>query len=204
MDHGFRVGVRSVMKRPMSFGKVAVVVVAVGLSLGFSALQLGFVHAAGPQVPLDKQVVIDAYKELETQGGTPPAKHPDSIPIVPVVGADQPGPYSISASGSGHIVEAPLGPPGVIDATFSNAWNATTPEGTVEVYAGRLNSDPTQGLVIVAVWDSDHAVWLGGGRFLTPRKIGGVRVAGAAGSVLTLRGDTGTTVSFDAVNRAFR
>ena len=192
------------MKRPASFGKVGAVIIAVGVCVGISVFEFGFARAAGPQLPPDKQVVIDAYAALEGQGGTPPAKDPADIPNVPVVGADQRGPYSISVSGNGNIVEAPLGPPGALDATFTNTWNATTSKGIVEVYAGRLISDPVQGLVIVAVWDSDHAVWLGGGRFLTPRKIGGIRVSGAVGSVLTLLGDNGTTVTFDAINRVFR
>jgi hypothetical protein len=191
------------MKRRVSFGNVGAVGIAVGVCFGILVLQLGFVQAAGPQLPREKQVVKDAYAALERQGGNAPAKHADNTQIVPVVGADEPGPMAVSAAGNGRIVEAAFGPPGAVDATFTNNWSATTSSGSVEVYAGGLISDPKQGLIIVALWDRS-GVWVGGGRFLTPRKLGTVRVTGAVGAVLTLRGDDASTFSFDALGRVFR
>jgi hypothetical protein len=61
-----------------------------------------------------------------------------------------------------------------------------------------------QGVVIVALWDPSHAVWQGGGPFLTPTRHGAVRVASASGGMMMLSADDGVVFPFDTRTPAFR
>lgn len=154
-----------------------------------------------------KPGVAAAYASLAAGATSPPprlgAANNAPAAAVPADPANGTTPYAQTVAGAGLIVDSPLGPPGLFDAVFTNDWYETTPNDIVEVYAGHLAADSTQGVVIVAIWDTTHATWLSGGRYATPAKIGAVTIVGANGELVLLTG-AASTISFDPRSGAFR
>jgi hypothetical protein len=194
------------MRTPIStlrgrFGRVAVSLAGTLLALAVVAVAWSATYGASPAPPVTKPAVDAAYATLANWPVSPaPKLGPNAVPQIPTLASgavDQPGPYATLAAGAGTIVQSNLGPPGVMDAFFNNGWYEVTGSQKVEVYAGGLIDSPTQGLAIVATFDTKSGAWLSGGRYLAPTNVGALTVVGATGEQLKMQGSSGTVVTFD-------
>lgn len=171
------------------------------LSLG------GAISAGDTQYPLpsDKAAREQYYASLAVAASLGPSRNPDSTELLSLPPQGTPfSPYHQTAAGDGHIVDSDLGPPGTVDATYSNDWYETTSSEVVEVYAGALSSDPTQGFVLVVRWDLDHASILASNHVSSPTKAGALTIVGATGEVLALRAADGSSINFDVDSGQFQ
>jgi hypothetical protein len=99
------------------------------------------------------------------------------------------------------IFEDVQGPFSSQELVVANAWQGQIDGEWVQVYAGALTDDPTQGVVVVLVAGQPGAA--SGSQHLTPAKAGAVRIVAAEGTRLTLEAADGTRFTFDAATRQF-
>ena len=181
---------------------LAVLIAAGAIAVTYTAA----VASNASSVP-DKARVQAAYASLAALPVPPAPKGLGAAPSLVPLPVDQVSgisPFAETPAGAGVLVASTLGPPGAPDVVFANDWYENTANDIVEVYAGRLVATPDQGVVIVAIWDTSHADWLSGGRYLTPAGIGPVTIVGATGEILELRGTGGSAITFDPRTGTFR
>lgn len=189
------------------FSTLIVVLVAGGaVAVG----TVGSLTAASPApssaLPPEKQAIEDQYAAvLRAEAQHPAVRNPNwtPAPIAPSDVIESTIPHH--AAGAGQLYDGPSTLPGQADFVDSNMWIETETDRIVEVYAGRLASEPSQGAIIVAVWSPSRASWLEGGRFLAPSAAGALRIIGASGTDLALAvgASTTTALSFDSSVRRF-
>lgn len=87
---------------------------------------------------------------------------------------------------------------------ITNQWQGQIGSEFVRVYAGAKTADPTQGIIVVLTTSTvdlaDHTRQTGG-LFLTPDKLGALRIVSANGPQLTLVTPGGRQFMFDAAAR---
>lgn len=155
-------------------------------------------------LPPAKQAIVNAYASLEAAGQANPGpkqpEHPTPGPMgqgVTITG---------SAAGAGWLVaEADtIRPAGDSEDLFTNSWYMNSPSLNVDVWAGARGTDPSQGFLMVVLWDSQRLTITGGGIFDTPRHDGIVRIAGAVGTTLTVTGAGSSTFTFDVSSLSYQ
>jgi hypothetical protein len=95
------------------------------------------------------------------------------------------------------------GEPGPFSAEqifVENLWQSASDRGFVQVFAGALGNDLSQGVIVVLTTDSARAEgseeWI-----LTPTSAGAVRIVNAENNFLTLHSSSGARFLFDVENR---
>jgi hypothetical protein len=148
------------------------------------------------QLPPEKQKLLQReeqqYQEALSQGGpSPNVANPKSAATAPT-SAPQPWPEGVF-----DIQQAPLSQ----DYVIENQWQANL-DGHVQVYAGSLNSDPSQGLVVVLVTSADLTPGMPEA-YRTATKSGPLRIIASNGQRLSLVSRTGALFAFDVPARRF-
>jgi len=124
----------------------------------------------------------------------PPPKDPKrGVAVVP-----SPGPWP-----SG-IFESPQAPFTPALYRISNQWQGRIGDEFVQVFAGAKTADPSQGVVVVlttSAIDLSNRTPQTGGFYLTPEKLGALRIVSADGTHLTLATPSGKRFAFDVISR---
>lgn len=169
------------------------------------ANMFGFDQSQISQFPPEKRARIEEAQRLAQQNrGSPPPKNPatllpsSALTLTPAGQITKPQ----RPAGGGTIVESQQAPlPGQL-FSIANYWYTTQGSQVTQVFAGADRRDPTQGVVVVII--------PGNGQpappyqvYRTPTKSGSVRVVDAQGQRLTLRTDSGITITFDVLARQF-
>jgi len=153
------------------------------------------------RLPPEKQAIIDAEAARRSEAA--------SLPTAPYRGPPTPAPYtpvppSGTAAGDGVLIPSGQAPFSSMAYLFENSWRASVGSETVIVYAGAATQDRNQGVVLVAVQDSNgNFIPAQTGRYETPGKVGSVRIVDAEGTTVVLQAADGTTYRFDPLARVF-
>jgi hypothetical protein len=164
----------------------------VAIVIGLTLVSLSLIAVAAlNELPPDKQVYEDRYIEEQSQGNEYPApKDPSYMP--------EPGPDFPITTG---IIENSDMPPSVEDFILSNSWQGYVGDFLVQVFAGRMESDPFQGKLIVRTDISQDQITIE--NFLTPTKTGSVRIEIEKDLKLVLKSSNGGLYLFDLVRKIF-
>lgn len=108
-------------------------------------------------------------------------------------------------AGAGTIVETGLAPFPAMAYIFENQWYAPVGNEYVNIWAGAVGDDPTQGVVVIA-----HIALPGskitpqpGAEYKTPTKAGSVHIVDADGMRLKLVAENGASFTFDVTSGKF-
>jgi hypothetical protein len=167
--------------------------------LGFAALSL---------VPIALLVGGVALAVASTASPAAPQKDPQEY---------QPRPaYAPAAPSTSHVsmprptLPAPISPParGIIQSgqapfpassyTFVNQWQAQVGQQWVQVYAGMLTADPSQGVVVVRRSTLDWSASEPPQVLRAPLRSGALQITGAGGTRLSLQSSQGIRYTLDA------
>jgi hypothetical protein len=181
---------------------------AASLAVLVALVAVGVVSGANPndeQLPPAKQAVESAITALRAKGqvdpmpkGQPNPNSPEPQPPVLPTGGTPAGIGILFAENESSR------PPTDRDDQFTNSWSVFSPTLNVDAWAGSRGNDPSQGFVMVVVWNTDRTSIIGGGSFDTPRRGGAVRIVGATGRTLALLAADGTALSFEPIGGTFR
>lgn len=155
-------------------------------------------------LPPAKQATVDAYAALVArEEANATSANPNWSPI-PIASGDVVQLIPHHPAGAGELYDGATQLPGQPGIVVANVWVEQLPTRIVEVYAGGVTDDPTQGVITVAIWNTSRAVWLSGGSYWSPAHHGSLTIIGATGEALALRAADGSTVTFDAATDTFR
>ncbi|HVA87113.1 MAG TPA: hypothetical protein VNF73_12470 [Candidatus Saccharimonadales bacterium] len=179
---------------------------AAGLALGWSILAVPTVgRQATVPLPAEKQAILDRYADLVAQGAAHAARIGSTNPVDAVPPAAPMVPLPGVAVGIGRLnADADtVGPPG-IPGQFTNSWYVIGPPVTAIVWAGVSSDDPSQGIIVVSLWNDPQATSLQSTQVIkAPRQSGTLRIESATDYVLKLRAADGSKLVFDVRKSGF-
>jgi hypothetical protein len=82
------------------------------------------------------------------------------------------------------------------DVTISNVWQKEINGQLVQVYAGKVSKDASQGIVVVQTTSAD-GVTTREQRFLTPEKTGSLKIAAENNLKLSIQSEQGAAYEYD-------
>jgi hypothetical protein len=155
--------------------------------------------SAQGRLPPEKQAMLER-ESLELAAARKAPLPSKTLPNPAGAKPDAPrlAPLTRTLAGQGSIVETGLAP---FSSAFlvENHWYESRSTGQVIVYAGARRTDLSQGILVVVVSDALNQ----NGSYLTPSRVGAVRVIAANGERLTLAASNGTEFTFDVTSRQF-
>ncbi len=162
------------------------VLVAIVLMLSLVIIGVGGVFAV-TNLPPAKQAIEDHYAQIRAYGEAHKAsKDPNKAPTPPV---SQDSPRQTG------IIENSQAPFSSQDVQVENQWQRKVNGAWVQVYAGALTNDPTQGFVQVLT--ESPAGNVSGKQFRTGIKAGAVRITAEHNLQFTLVSKNGASFTFD-------
>lgn len=184
----------------MRISRVALIATAVVAVGGVAAVRAADLFESGTALPPAKAAIEAKIAALRASGS--PA------PKTGAYESEEPRPAIVApggvATGGGYLYSAADSerPPGYPDDTFTNSWYISSPSLNLTVWGAARGSDPTQGFLLVAVWDQarNHLVAIheidgaSGG--------GALSIVGADAESLHLVDATGHSLAFNLATLA--
>ena len=177
------------MKRFLGPSIVIVCVAAVILGGGLFAMT-----SASNQIPPQKQAIIDNRGALEPI--------PSGLPTAPKTGVNAAAPIaSPDPAWPSGIINDGVAPFPAAEFTLGNVWQDLVNGSHVQVFAGALGSDSSQGVFLVVVTSLDGTSSTPS-QYLAPIKGGLLRVTRGAYPIISAIDAAGAKISLDLSKRS--
>jgi hypothetical protein len=182
--------------------RTSILLLAALLLSGCAPIAVG----GGPsQLPPDKQAREDRYASDRATGrAREPRRGEDPAAPGPEASEEGTSAFPTRPAGNGTIVETGEQGPEPSTYAWRNEWFIRTRSQVISVYAGALRADPSQGVLLVSVFDASEAHLLRSVVLKGPGRAGALRFVGGVGDRASLAASDGTGLEFDPATLGLR